>query len=255
MGLLVYINLARDVHRAQAMDTAFAACRHQPTRFEAVDWRALPASSHATYTSPQRNQAQYFRGLTAGECGCYASHVEVWRALLASDEPWALVLEDDVEPAEGFDAVMDSVDGLGAGWDMVKLVGREREQPAWSCLLVGAHTLVQYRRVPSLTGAYLVSREGARKLLNTRVPFARPIDIDIRWWWENQLALFGVAPYPVALAPTSADSSIGQRGADRSWAARWRKLRFNVRYNLSMWRANRGLLAQRAAFLSQRPLR
>ena len=40
MVLMTYINLARDLVRAEAMTQAFAGCRHEPKRFEAVNWRA-----------------------------------------------------------------------------------------------------------------------------------------------------------------------------------------------------------------------
>ena len=40
-ALRFYINLARDEVRGRAMQAAFAACRHRPERFDAVDWRAL----------------------------------------------------------------------------------------------------------------------------------------------------------------------------------------------------------------------
>lgn len=240
MALALYINMARDQLRDQAMTHAFADCRYIPERFEAVDWRALTANKQSDFYVSKVNRSVYFRPLTAGECGCYASHVEVWRRLLDSDEPWALVLEDDVEPMQGFDDVMDAVDQLPPEWDMIKLVGRTREKISRRHPLVASHGLVQYRRVPSLTGAYVISREGARKVLASRVPFGRPIDIDLRWWWENDLRLFGVDPYPIKLAATSENSTIGLRKGVPSVSSRVAKLIFNLKYNFQMaWEASR----------------
>lgn len=246
MVLMTYINLARDRVRAEAMTQAFAGCRHEPKRFEAVNWRSLDDASQRRFYTEEANARLYFRPLSAGECGCYASHLSIWRQLLESDAGWALVLEDDVEPEQGFDAVLDAVAHLPPHWDMIKLIGRSREKIARSSSLTQGHDLVQYRRIPSLTGAYVVSREGARKLLTSRVPFGRPIDVDLRWWWENDLNVFGVQPYPVRLAPTSDDSSIGARKGKTSWRIRLGKWGHSITYN---WCVLRYSLRHKAKWL------
>jgi glycosyl transferase, family 25 len=239
-----YINLARDRVRAEAMTRAFAGRRHSPERFEAVDWRALDARAQASFYTPEFNAQRYFRPLSAGECGCYASHLRIWQELIDSAEPWALVLEDDVEPDSGFDEVLDAIDQLSPQWDMIKLIGRAREKAARTAALTVSHDLIQYRRLPSLTGAYVVSREGARKLLASRMPFGRPIDVDLRWWWENDLTVFGVQPYPVRLAPTSEDSSIGARKGQKSWQTRLGKWGHSLQYNWCVLQHSRSLRQQ-----------
>ena len=45
--------------------------------------------------------------LRPGEVGCFLSHRAVWAALLESNADAALVLEDDVELDEGFQAALD----------------------------------------------------------------------------------------------------------------------------------------------------
>lgn len=107
-----FINLARDRDRAETLTQAFASCQHVPQRFEAVDWRALSPAQQGRYYSPALNARTYFRPLTAGECGCYASHVEIWRQLLNSDRDVVVVLEDDVEPDTGFDEAIAAISRL-----------------------------------------------------------------------------------------------------------------------------------------------
>lgn len=232
--LKFFINLARDQVRASAMTQAFVTCKYQPERFDAVDWRALPTQEQQHFYHPELNKKGYFRGLTAGECGCYASHLKICRLLLDSDANWALILEDDVEPDPSFDAVMDAIDALPAHWDMIKLIGRTKEKVANQFALSSTHQFVQYSRIPILASAYIVSRSGAQKMLNGRQPFARPIDVDMRWWWENDLRVFGVLPYPVRLASTSDVSTIGDRKGPRDLWTRLGKAWVTLQYNMHL---------------------
>ena len=215
------------------MREAFIGRRFAPEKFNAVDWRTLNDEQRARLYSLELNAKTYFKPLTAGECGCYASHVGIWQTLIESGEPWALVLEDDTEPMPLFDEVIAALIQWPADWDMIKLVGRDSERVSQRISLLAGHDIVRYSRAPSLTGAYLVSAAGARKLLKSRVPFGRPVDIDIRWWWEPSLDLYGVLPYPVRSAESSRQSSIGQRGASsRGLVTKLRKVKFNISYHL-----------------------
>jgi GR25 family glycosyltransferase involved in LPS biosynthesis len=56
-----------------------------------------------------------------GELGCYLSHVQVMRGLLASAAAAALVLEDDVLLHDSLPAVLQGLMQHPARWDMVKL--------------------------------------------------------------------------------------------------------------------------------------
>ena len=123
---------------------------------------------------------------------------------------------------------------------MVKLIGRGRERARERWPLVAGFDLVRFRRVPSLTAGYVVSRRGAHKLLASRRPYARPIDVDLRLWWENALVVRGVMPAAIALAPIEASSSIGTRAGGAGLQQRWRKFVFKLRYTLANRRAHRG---------------
>jgi glycosyl transferase, family 25 len=233
------------------MQQAFAAYRHAPQRFAAVDWKALPSEEQRRYYDTHAQQVAYFRPLTAGECGCYASHLVICEQLLNSDAPWALVLEDDVEPESHFDSVLDSVSSLPGEWDIIKLIGRRKDVVINTKRIQPGLELVQFRKMPNLASAYLLSREGARKLLASRVPFVRPIDVDMRWWWDNDLRVFGLQPYCLRLSSTSDISSIGDRRGHRDWRSRWRKSVQTLVYNVGVW-AHRSRQQQHWALMTQR---
>ena len=229
---LVYINLDEDTQRRSSFEAACAAAGVQAERLTATRWSRLPADEQAQLYSPSLNARRYFRPMLPGEMGCYASHIAAWQRLLASSSAAMVVLEDDVKPQADFAAVVNAVAALPAGWDMVKLIGRAQERPATRQPLVGGFDLVSYRRVPSLTAGYIVSRRGAEKLLATRVPFGRPIDEDLRHWWECGLVMRGVLPAAIADADTGGTSSIGVRQRQTRLALRFRKFLFKCRYTL-----------------------
>ena len=227
---LVFINLDKDSERRTRIEAQLAHLGLPGERLPAVWWKHLPPAEQSLLYSAERNHGLYYQPLVDGEKGCYASHIQAWRQLLASDAPAMVVLEDDVVLEDAFAPVVQAIAALGDDWDMVKLMGRPAgEKIRATRPLTASHRLIQYRRVPSFTAGYVVSRAGARKLLDSRVPFGRPIDIDLRFWWENDLRILGVQPPVVRLDVTSQDSTIAGRGTRASWTTRWRKLAMKAR--------------------------
>lgn len=226
---IVFINLDRDEDRRQRLQAELATLPWPSRRLHAVWWADVPPAEQSALYSEALNAGQFFQPLVNGEKGCYASHIAAWRQLVASDAPAMVVLEDDVRLEGGFQTVIEAIARLDRPWDMVKLIGREQEKLRSSQPLGADHRLVQYTRVPSLTAGYVVSRTGAHKLLQHRVPFGRPIDVDLRFWWECDLQVFGIWPPAIALDETSFTSAIGPRPLNRSWGRSWRKLMMKTR--------------------------
>lgn len=219
----VFINLEKDLERKSRMQQQLAAQSIHFKRLPAVWWADVPQAEKDALYADQRNAKQYYKPLVNGEKGCYASHIYAWRQLLASDAQAMVVLEDDVQLHADFAQVIQDLSHIVQPWDMIKLVGREQEKVRAQRPLSQAHHLIQYTRVPSLTAAYVISRAGAQKLLSSRVPFGRPVDVDLRFWFENDLQIFGVQPALVALDETSEISSIWERRSNLTAQQRWRK--------------------------------
>jgi glycosyl transferase family 25 len=239
MSCPVYlINLPRDHARGALMQQQISALGLSTRRVDAVLGRELSPLQRDQLYSAALNHTRFHKPMSAGEIGCYASHLKVWQAMAADDAAFALVLEDDVLLGVELPALLNAVAALPPSWDMIKLIGRDRERVWRRWPLLDRWSLVRYRRAPSLTGAYLLSREGARKLAAARQPFFRPVDVDLRFWWETDLRLYGLHPYPVNLGEASFTSSIGQREQVGGLAYRWRKFRSQVRYSLGSLRAN-----------------
>ncbi|PIF28408.1 glycosyl transferase family 25 [Acidovorax sp. 56] len=221
---IVFINLDRDAERRTRLLAALQSIDMPSERFPAVWWADVPPEKTSRWYSDALNARQYYKPLRNGEKGCYASHIGAWQQLLASDAPALVVLEDDVRLTPQFAEVVNAIAALPEPWDMVKLLGRDREKVRSERPLVPGTTLVDYSRVPSMTAGYVVSRAGAAKLLAHRQPFGRPIDVDLRFWWEcDQLRILGVSPSAIALDDTSEVSSIWDTRDTLTPGQRWRK--------------------------------
>lgn len=237
---IFYINLARDTERRHRLEAELARQGLEGTRFEAVWWADLDAAEQKQLYSAQRNARQYHTALVNGEKGCYASHLRLWQRLLATGAPAMVVLEDDVALKDGFAALLEAISQRQQPWDMVKLIGRERDTFRGRSPLTQGVDLVDYQRVPSLTAGYAISRQGAQKLCQSRLPFGRPIDVDLRYWWENNLTVLGVSPAALLLDETSFTSSIGNKAAAVRPGQRWRKFKRQFVYSiLSAWHSAR----------------
>jgi glycosyl transferase, family 25 len=239
---VLFINLERDVQRRERMQAQALGMGLAMQRIEAVLWNALAASEHNRLYSPLLNRKQYHQSLVAGEKGCYASHLKAWQWLLDSEHDGAVILEDDIKLEPAFAQVVSAVEAMPKQWDMVKLIGREgmgkREKIEALQPLTGPYQLIDYRRIPNLAAAYALSRRGAEKLLHSRQPFGRPVDVDMRYWWENNLRVQGVQPAVVQLDDTSQNSSIGsKKPADANARLKlWNKIVFTA----NNWRFSRG---------------
>jgi glycosyl transferase family 25 len=227
---IIVINLSTQTRRWESMRQQFARIGLHPTRQEAVvgDASAHLEHRYCTYL----NYRQYHRRLSAGELGCYASHIAVWKRLLESDSRMLAVFEDDVETGPELCIALNAIATSHADWDLIKLIGRKHEKTNGSEPLSRNMALIDYRRVPSLTGAYVVNRRGAEKLLAHRGRFGRPVDVDLRHWWECDLQLFGVLPYPVRPAPESANSCIAGRSTPRGISSRLRRVAQQASYSI-----------------------
>lgn len=238
---IVFINLDRDAERRTRLLAELQQIDMQSERFPAVWWADVPPEQASRWYSDDLNARQYYKPLRNGEKGCYASHIGAWQQLLASDAPALVVLEDDVRLTPQFADVVNAIAALQEPWDMVKLLGRDREKVRSQRPLVHGTALVDYSRVPSMTAGYVVSRAGAAKLLAHRQPFGRPIDVDLRFWWEcDQLRILGVSPSAIALDDTSEVSSIWDTRDTLTPGQRWRKFTMKLALTLgNAWHRRR----------------
>jgi glycosyl transferase family 25 len=144
-------------------------------RMAGVDGRKL------SFPTPEFSEISYKvlhgRRTIPPEVGCYLSHVECARRLLASNADLALILEDDVSFEQDF---LDSVDSAALhrdDWDILRLttVNRGRKY-AFRNLKSGRKLAIALTREKG-AGAYVINRKAARWIVEKLMPMRLAYDI------------------------------------------------------------------------------
>jgi glycosyl transferase, family 25 len=161
----VYVlNLARSPERRKFMLDTCARAGVVAKFVAAVDGRACHS------TRPPR------AALSKAETALILTHRKAWRKLLATREGFAVVLEDDVHLGEGFVPLIAS-DWAGLSFDVIKLETMfHRILVARSGARLGDRWVHRLRSEHVGAAGYIVSREGARKLLRSTRRLDEPVD-------------------------------------------------------------------------------
>lgn len=213
-GVLVQvISLRRRVDRRQRIEAHLATLGMTPTFVDAVDGAALQ-------NAEQINEAVARTGMSPPEVGCYLSHLKAWRKLLESDEPYALVLEDDAICDQRLLSVLRDAPAWASTVHMVRLSALKK--------IVGLHVtdascgvhLVLCRKSPSGLQGYVITRSGATHLLKEIATIHVPIDTEVdRYWQWCGMVLNSVPPLVFQDGTSPSDlAQFGRRGRNASKA-------------------------------------
>jgi len=215
----VLINLDRSQDRLAAMTQEFARAGLAFDRFPAVDGINLPGNVSPFFCDAS---GAVISPLRVGEIGCYASHLAIWQRIAAGEYgPAALVCEDDMRLPNGFAAFLAALlEAAPVGWDLIRLSPRTKRAVVPVGRITGEYCLVRYSHQPASAAAYLLSQDGARKLLVPGVRI-RPVDQDFRRPWAFGLQSFGV--WPAIPEGHGLRSVIDDMGGRFRLTRRWRR--------------------------------
>jgi glycosyl transferase family 25 len=215
------LSMARSVKRRavvmkQASDLGLSNAEVIP----AVDGRTLDLDL-------MRSQGTLHRGnhlkcdLTAGEVGCYLSHVSAWKTLLERKLETALICEDDIVWRPDANTIVDHfMAEVPADWDVIYL---------YSNAQVGSGKLNDPGRKQLSTyvwqgynecgGAvcYAITNRGARFLMDNAFPIKHAVDGVTNWltgWWKECQGYRGYIcwPFPCNVANVHSEiDTIAQR--------------------------------------------
>ncbi|TNB46961.1 glycosyltransferase family 25 protein [Martelella lutilitoris] len=195
--LTFVINLDRDTDRLAAIEEIMAARGLDFTRLAASDARLLGDDEVARLSA---FPAPFSREMTRGEIGCYLSHRRAWSALVESGAPAAAVFEDDVEISASTRAVLDGLASrLPAGVDIVKIETsmKPAELARKTEVMLGAHALKRLVGCHIGSAGYVITRQGAEKMLARSQTLFVPVDaalFDPRAGIRNDLSVMQVVP-------------------------------------------------------------
>lgn len=174
------------------------------------------------------NHALMKRPLSRGEIAAYLSHRRALTAFLKTNAEFAIILEDDFSAAnpDRFAEHIFKLMQAPVQWDLVKLFDYGRRKSSRARLDLGSIELVEYRSPTAGMVAYLVRRSGAQKLTERRFIF-RPIDEDIKFYWETDLYSFSA--YPNLVSEISETLGGSQIEPERALLRSNRSLRRSIR--------------------------
>lgn len=174
--LPVYIlTLADAAERRQPLVDALDEMGIPFTLWPAIDGRrGLPAEYEPLIDRAAARQKQR-RKMGNGEFACALSHHFIYRDIVEKSHPLALVLEDDAR----VDAELrDFLDHLGRDDFDLLLLDHDRARVLPSDKKQFSDGRVAFRAVvkPYLTSGYLVTRQGAKALVERSLPITAPAD-------------------------------------------------------------------------------
>lgn len=209
---ILVINLARAGDRWEKIQTIFSDHDLNYQRLDAIDAQLQPelCAANTTFPMPMR---KWFRPLTQGEVACGLSHKKAWQRIIDEQWPYALVLEDDILPLDAWLDGLETILQSDVAFDAVKLsqlkpkhfVVKQQLNDTFS---LGRTYPVQYGAI-----ATLYSQSGAQKLLNGVDKILRPIDFELKNFWEHDLNLYSLSPsiFTVPEDQSDEESYIGER--------------------------------------------
>jgi glycosyl transferase, family 25 len=232
------INLDRAPDRLARVRAQLDALGLPWTRLPAVDARALTQEQAASLDEPAYRRKH---GMTPslGELGCYLSHIEVMRALLASPHEFALVLEDDVLLHEPLPAVLEGLVACSDRWDVVKLSAVHSGTPVPYLQVAPGHSLAVMLSRCTGSSAYVLNRRAAEAYVAGLLPMSLPYDHVFDQGWR-----FGVKYRLVTPTPCGHDQEIASTivaGPNRKFP-KWQRLStYAYRLGNELRRARYGL--------------
>lgn len=187
------INLDRDKDRLAAMESQLDAMGLPYTRFAAIYGK-----DHVEELSKRADARAYARNMGSpilpGKMGCYASHIAVWEAFLASDHKVALILEDDVVFHDDFLESLDLALAGAAHWDTVRFNCIRAKMPVSQGRL-GRYSLNAYIGPFTGNATNLLKTDVARRILPNLWPQTRAFDHELNRFFRHDFRQFGLEPF------------------------------------------------------------
>ena len=198
------VNLPREKERRRFMEDQLERFGVTYEIVAAVDGQKLTEDDLSSYSS--RLALEHLkRELTLGEIGCALSHINLWERILREDIPEAIILEDDTRLGKAFFEVLENRDKFPQGYELINF-GTEAATKPFGDYVADIYRCANYSDQAYMASAYLLTYEGARKLVNLVRPFYMPIDD-----FMSVAGLNSYGIYPKVVVQASFKTNIGPR--------------------------------------------
>ena len=173
-----------------------------------VEYELVDAVDGATLDLKALGNRLVNPSMTNGQIGCFLSHYNLWRRMVAEQIPAAVVLEDDALWDDDFWEVAAKLPTLEWQWDFINCAyPRSIKAETVLCQLSDKRRLVRGKRPAWFMISYAVSLSGAIKLQKHCHHIRAGIDKQIRQYWRYGLDFYQIDP-PMGWQ-TNAESILG----------------------------------------------
>lgn len=147
--------------------------------------------------------------LNKAELGCYSSHYSLWRWLLDSDYSQIIIFEDDVVVDWPFIEKLQRIDFASQGIHYLRLFTKipARWRYVKTPFFDKYHHLIRFTNFALGSQAYILTREGARILIEHGQRLDCAVDVFMDRYWQHGLP--NLALYPFHVFERFQESSIG----------------------------------------------
>jgi len=129
--------------------------------------------------------------------GCYFSHIKAFRTFLKSEEPYALILEDDATIPADFTKILDEAMTYSKQWDLLRLSSFREGKFLVFGDLSGNRKISYNTQIVKNTAAYLINRKAAECCVQKMLPMFLPYDIALDREWNYGFKAACIHPFPV----------------------------------------------------------
>lgn len=230
------VTLRRATSRQPQVQRIVERCPVRCEIHDAVDGKLLSPDELNRWLRPRAHSPAYPFELNAGEVGCFLSHRAIWQRMVNEGWQQCLVVEDDVELEDGFDASLEFASNNALDGDYVQFQVR----PFHSAHQVMTHqadwSLLRPDVIPLRTSAQLVTLAAARRLLHASEQIDRPVDAFLQMKWVTGVRVMVMQPSCVhEVSANLGGSTIGGSGKQMALTDRVRRevLRPIYRYRIA----------------------
>lgn len=229
MPIPIYtLSLIHARERRKAVSAEFAKHGLDFQFVDAIDGRRLADADVQLHYDQILNASNFKRPISREEIACALGHRAIWRKIAEGSAPVALVCEDDLLLSAAFGGLVRSlaIHETAFAHVMIKLDAEPRGGELIGSL--AGVNLVLTRRIPGRTTAYFLGRFAAIALLKRAGKISRPIDMDLKHYWEHGISVLISRPQLAFVRQTAESSIQTPRAAMRPGP--WRRTVKNLQY-------------------------
>lgn len=193
------INLKKDIDRKSQMKKKLSKFN-----FKVIFFNAITGDYRKNEYSELKRKLFLGRSLLKSEIGCTESHRAILKEIVKTKLAYAVIFEDDILIKDNFEKVVENLLAIDYKWDLIRFNHKNKYKDLKGRVVLKLNDDYFLKRFPKLPGGaygYLVSLDGAQKILKMSNSYYHPFDILIGQTWKQNLNSLFCTPSPVDHPP------------------------------------------------------